>query len=200
MIVLVSGATNDVRRSDPSKVGVLVCPRNFMRGLLRGRVWAADNAAFSGFDEVAFVRMLTSLHGVPGCKFVACPDVVGNAHRTRELFETWEPLIRAKGFPVALVAQDGLTPNAVPWASIDALFIGGTTAFKLSHTADALLDEAASWGKWRHVGRVNSKRRIRHFVGRCDSFDGSGFSKFGKRVAFAERWISDVLSQPQLLT
>ncbi|MET7951049.1 hypothetical protein [Micromonospora sp. NPDC005324] len=33
--------------------------------------------------------------------------------------------------PAALVAQDGLKAPAVPWHAIDALFIGGSTAWKL---------------------------------------------------------------------
>jgi hypothetical protein len=133
--------------------------------------------------------MLDRLRGVPGCLFVVAPDVVGDATDTGRLFDRWEPMIRALGFPVAYVAQDGLTPESIPWARMDALFIGGSTEFKMSAFALSILGYAAARGKWRHVGRVNSKRRMRHFHGHCDSIDGSGFSKWPKRIALATGWI-----------
>ena len=49
--------------------------------------WAADNDAFNvnSWDERAerrFVRMVEALSGLPGCLFVVCPDVVGDAGLT----------------------------------------------------------------------------------------------------------------------
>jgi hypothetical protein len=156
--------------------------------------------AFTGFDADAFLAMLALQRAMPGCLFVAAPDVVGHAGATLRLFETWAPLIRTYGFPVALVAQDGLQTRDVPWDRLDALFIGGTTAWKLSASVDTLLAYASALGKWRHVGRVNTRRRMRHFWGRCDSIDGSGFSRFPKRIALALAWFTDLQQQPTLVS
>ena len=74
----------------------------------------------------------------------------------------------------ALVAQDGLTIDACPWADIDALFIGGTTAWKLGPQARALVAVAKMRGKHIHMGRVNSERRYRYAAAiGCDSADGT---------------------------
>lgn len=40
---------------------------------------------------------------------------------------------------------------------------------------------------WRHVGRVNTRRRMKHFWGFADSIDGSGFSKYPSRVDLFEK-------------
>ena len=203
MILLVSGATLDLHRADPDRVGVLFVPHAreaaaTAQALTTGRAWAGDNGAFSGFDAVAFVAMLAKLRGMPGCRFVVAPDVVGDAAATLELFARWAPAIRACGFPVALAAQDGLTVATTPWRELDALFIGGSTAWKLSRHADALLEHAHRLGKWRHVGRVNSRRRMRHFIGLCESIDGSGFSTWGQRISLFERWVEHLHQTPQL--
>ena len=49
----------------------------------------------------------------------------------------------------------------MPWEELDCLFVGGTTAWKLSPAAFALAREAAGRGKWTHLGRVNSWVRLR---------------------------------------
>jgi hypothetical protein len=143
-----------------------------------GQVWAADNGAFSGFDETAFLRMLDRLEPWrETCLFVACPDVVGSHTLTLDLFEVWAP--RLQKWPLALVAQDGLTPEAVPWNKFDALFIGGTTEWKLSPAAALLVREAKRRGKWVHMGRVNTIRRMvyANSIG-VDSIDGTSFSRW----------------------
>jgi len=88
-------------------------------------------------------------------------------------------MIRALGFPVALVGQDGLQMADVPWDDLDAFFIGGSTEWKLSREAATLAAYAKSKGKWVHMGRVNSRKRI-HYAERigCDSIDGTAFSKW----------------------
>jgi hypothetical protein len=152
-----------------------------------GVPWAGDNGAFGGFDASAFERMLGKVAGVARCLFVAAPDVVeqteggpvGDAAATLERFDEWEPRIRDAGLPVALVAQDGLAPADVPWRRVDALFVGGSDAFKLGPGAEAVVVEARRRGRWAHMGRVNSARRVRYAAAiGCQSFDGSQFSVF----------------------
>lgn len=174
VIVLVSGGSS---RYKGPHVGRLVVPSGGY--IPDGSVpWAADNGAFSGFDEAAFLKMLTRLKPYrETCLFVAMPDVVGSHTLTLDLFDIWAP--RLTMWPIALVAQDGLTPVAVPWDKIDALFIGGTTEFKLSPEAATLVRVAKGRGKWVHMGRVNTIRRMvyANSIG-VDSIDGTSFSRW----------------------
>jgi hypothetical protein len=187
VMLLVSGATKTMRRISDPRLGVLLRPGN--GNMPDGRPWACDNGAFTGFDEKAFVRLLERLQGKPGCLWVAAPDVVGDHAATLELFQTWEPRIRAMGFPVAFVAQDGLTRDP-PWDRFDCFFIGGSTAYKLSTEAALLACEAKRRGKLVHVGRVNSLERMQYAndIG-ADSVDGTSFSRFG------DRWIPWALAR-----
>lgn len=189
MQLLVSGATVDVRASDPERIGVLFQPFDKNDpSITRGRTWAADNAAFSGFDANAYVSMLERLQGYPGCRWVAAPDVVADAVDTWRLFRVWEPMLHSLGFRVALVIQDGMTARSVPWQSCEAVFIGGTTRFKLSAETDSVLAIAAAKGHDRHVGRVNSWPRVSWFWGWALTCDGSGFSKWPKRIKLFQQW------------
>ena len=183
MLLLVSGATKTVERlkSHP-QLGHLVSPRsrndpNWF--LSTGLPWAADNGAFSGFDPPAFLRLLDAIQGKPGCRFVVCPDVVGNAIATLSLFGQWRQVIADRQLPVAYVAQDGHEQLPVPWGEIDALFLGGSTEFKLGRHAESLTKEARSRDKWTHMGRVNTQRRMRLAQAwACNSVDGTSFSWF----------------------
>lgn len=182
MIVLVSGATRIVREA--SHVGVLVVPKaqNRPDALPLDRPWAMDNGAFSGLDVPAFLRMLSDFKGWPGCRFVTAPDVVGDAAATAAMFRDWEPLLHARDYPVAFVGQDGLRLADVPWNSCEAVFIGGTTEWKLSATARDLAAYGQARGKWVHMGRVNSKRRLRYAIRiGCLSVDGSSWSRWSAR-------------------
>jgi hypothetical protein len=124
-----------------------------------------DNGAFSGFDPGAFVRMLEAYHpyqtshGCQSCLFVTAPDVVADAASTRRLWPFWSELIQGLGFPVAFVAQDGLSPHQIPWDDVDALFIGGSTGYKESAEVRTLCGLAKARGVWVHWGRINGKRR-----------------------------------------
>jgi hypothetical protein len=108
--------------------------------------------------------------------------------------------LRGIDFPAALVAQDGLERLSVPWGSLDCLFIGGTTAWKLGEEAAALVREANERGKWTHMGRVNSEKRVMYAksIG-CDSVDGTyvafGPDRNGPRV---ERWMRRAVMQTVL--
>jgi hypothetical protein len=84
------------------------------------------------------------------------------------------PRIRALGYPAALCAQDGLEDLTLPWEDFDVLFIAGSTAWKLSKAARDITYEAKLRGKWIHMGRVNSFRRLQYAAAiGCDSCDGT---------------------------
>ena len=145
-------------------------------------VWCADNGCYSDrWDEAKWWKFLQdNAHAADSCLFAVAPDVVGDALATHERSEPWLPKIRALGYPVAYVAQDGLEDLELPhdgtdwWDDFDVLFIGGTTEWKLGPHARRLVREAKARGKHVHMGRVNSARRYRyaHAIG-CDSVDGT---------------------------
>lgn len=122
--------------------------------------------------------MLTKIAGTSPL-FVTAPDVVADACSTLAMFNAWEPVIHAHRLPVALVLQDGQENLCMPWGRCEAVFIGGSTDYKLSDTVRWLVREAKWRGKWVHMGRVNSLERLRYArdIG-CDSVDGTGYSRF----------------------
>lgn len=117
------------------------------------------------------------------CLLAAAPDVVGDAAATAELSRPYFAKVRALGFPVALVLQNGQENVPVPWDEIDAVFVGGDDEFKLGPVARELCAEAKRRGKWVHVGRVNGFRRFAYCaqIG-ADSADGT-YLTFGAKRA-----------------
>ena len=159
--------------------------------------WAADNGCFTQpkrySDERYLAWLVKQTYALDRCLFATAPDVVGDAVATLARSMPMLPRIREAGYPAALVAQDGLTPDMVPWDDIDALFIGGTTEFKESEAAFSLCQEARARGKWVHMGRVNSAKRLRyaHEIG-CDSADGTFISfapteNLGRMLAWLDK-------------
>lgn len=180
-MLLITKALPTLLKYNPRNVGRMVQPRAVSRMAdtpRAGFLWAADNDCFQGFHEERYLHMLELVAGTPGCLFITCPDVVGDAETTLEWFDHWNRIVRLAG-PVALVGQDGLTVDATPWDDFDALFIGGSTEWKLSEDARLLMKEAQSRGKWVHMGRVNSWRRV-EYAKACgvDSIDGTQLSWF----------------------
>lgn len=209
MNILVNGATSTHRRFwDNQSFGFLVTPRSgsVHEITATGKVWGVDNEAFGGWSrakELSFSKLLGRIcehRPHAALKFVACPDVVADCKLTRERFDRWQPIVAACKLPVAYVFQDGETD--VPWSRIDSLFVGGSTEWKLSAETDAAIAEAKRLGKWVHVGRVNTRKRIRHFweVG-VDSIDGTTFSKWpDKYFPLGLRWLKQMEAQPSLIT
>lgn len=210
----------------PDRIGVLMTPRSGNRipvaDATPGVVWAADNDCFQGLHPQRWMRFLARiLDSGSRPVFVACPDKVADAGETWRLYHLWAPVIRSLGLPVALVLQDGLERSEMrevlsgEWGNLAAVFVGGarwnadgtrwqpgqptkgTSEWKLGEHAAGFIREAKERGKWVHVGRVNSLRRIRYFarIG-VDSIDGTGFSAFGdKRMHLAVKWIDAGLKE-----
>lgn len=182
MLLLVAKAHETLSQYHYRNLGRFCGPRNYHRmwdSVRAGFVWAADNDAFHGFDPVKYERMLDALEGVPGCLFVTCPDVVADAAETFQLFRRWSNDISGRGLPLGYVAQDGVSAAGLPWSDIAALFVGGSTEWKLSGHAETLVAEAKQRGKWVHMGRVNSGQRLK--VAKSwgvDSIDGTELSWF----------------------
>lgn len=143
-----------------------------------------DNDGFGGVDREMFTSLVLRNVGVPDCLFLTVPDVyLGDgveAHTaTLASWREWYPFLSMTGFPLAFVAQIGATAANVPWDELDAVFVGGDTLWKLGPEAEGIVRESKRRGKWAHMGRVNSEKRIRYAreIG-CDSVDGSGWAKY----------------------
>ncbi len=155
-----------------------------------------DNGCFSGFREAEFRRLLGYAQKYRRLtRFVAAPDVVADDAATLALFDSWRQVIREQyQLPIALVLQDGMTRLDIPWRSLDAVFVGGSTEWKLSRIAEELIREAQQRGKWVHVGRVNTRCRITRFRElSVDSIDGTGFNIWSNRLLDYERWMRQEL-------
>lgn len=180
--------------------------------------WAADNGCFvdafkpGAFDAAKWLAWLAEV-GPAGCLFATLPDVVGKAHATWSRSINYVDQVRALGFPVATVLQNGLTVDSHLWDEIldasDAVFIGGSpechpcrwvrpvgdfhvkecplcgrklTEWKLGLEAAELAGAARKAGRWVHVGRVNSLKRLRYCASiQADSADGT-YLNFGRKA------------------
>lgn len=129
------------------------------------------------------------------CRFVAAPDVVGCARRTVECFRHWQP--RLQLWPLAFVAQDGQEDMDIPWELCSAVFIGGSTEWKMGRHAAAIVKAAKVMGKWCHVGRINTPGRYEYFdeLG-ADSCDGTGLAQY----AHMRTAIYQEMNEPKLIS
>lgn len=176
---------------------------NVGKQALRGHsLFAADNGCFADpkkYSNDGFLSWLDKLDR-KACLFAVAPDIVGNAEGTRERAYPMLPCIRQLGFKAALVAQDGEKNDFINWDQLDAIFIGGTTEWKLSQAAADIVAAAKQKGKWVHMGRVNSFKRMRlaAAIG-CDSVDGTylAFEPENRKGKIKE-WINQLQKQPLL--
>lgn len=169
----------------------LMCTPASERIAERGWLWAADNGCFgAGWQQAGWQRWLASRPHRDLCVFATLPDVVGDANATHALAHKWSDVVRGLGYRAAYVLQDGSEHREPPWQLMDALFIGGTTAFKTSLTAAHYMTEARARGLHVHVGRVNSLRRLRWAA------DHGAHTADGTYLRFRpnERGANDVLS------
>jgi hypothetical protein len=181
------------------RIGLMCQPGNG-NGPRVGWWWAADNGCFAAqWEASTWRRWLQRDFPRAGCLFATVPDVVADHAATLDRFYEYVPCVRAARYPIALVAQDGLTVEATPWDQIDVLFIGGSTAFKMSPDAFMLASTARQHGKWVHVGRVNSWSRYQAWAWTADSCDGTLLA-FGPAINLPRiaAWVDRLDRQPQL--
>lgn len=165
-----------------------------------GIVWAADNGCFGrGYpgDEAWLAWLHRNRHAADQCLFATAPDVVADARATVQRSWPFLRRVRRLGYPVGFVAQDGLENLRVLWDEFDALFIGGSTDWKLGQWAADLAAEANERGKHVHMGRVNSLKRYRYAVSiGCHSVDGT-YLTFGpdKNLPRLLGWVDTIRSE-----
>jgi hypothetical protein len=164
--------------------------------LMEGVLWCADNGCFGkGYPgDSKWLEWLATRKYRDMCAFATVPDVVGDAEATLERSAPFFQPVRQFGYRAALVGQDGLQSESVPWNEFDAFFVGGSTEWKLGPDAKALALEAKARGKWVHVGRVNSRKRL--YIAKAmgaDSCDGT-YMAFGPDINLARmtRWLDEV--------
>ncbi|XAI96947.1 hypothetical protein [Synechococcus phage Ssp-JY42] len=154
------------------------------------RPWAMDNGGFKEVDVPGLLSLLArEARNKASCLFVAVPDVVGCARRTLEVFERWKDRPELEGWPLALVLQDGQEDLDIPWDDLDAVFVGGSTRWKLSEHVGHIVKAAKVLGKRTHAGRVNDPARWQHFEDmKVDTADGTGLARYTHmREAIARR-------------
>lgn len=186
-------------------MGIILQPNMGNRPDLTATWWGADNGCYTQGTAFRLERFLAWLDSwTPEerarCLFAVAPDVLADAAATLERSVPVLPQLRARGYRAALVAQDGLDRLSVPWGDFDVLFVGGTTAWKLSEAAYGLAAEAKRRGKWIHLARVNSLRWLQAAtIAGYDSADGTILA-FGPYVNLirVERWLVRIRHQPVL--
>jgi hypothetical protein len=180
VLLLLTKAEGTLMRYPHPHLGRLVQPRHYdnMAATVRnGRPWAADNDCFQGLDPDGYRRMLRTLP--TGGLFVTVPDVVADHQATLRMWRRWAPYVRSLGHRPAFVLQDGCERFGQVPADAAAVFVGGTTVYKLAPETATIVAEANATGKWTHMGRVNTRRRIRYAKAiECRSIDGTAFARF----------------------
>ncbi len=144
---------------------ILLTPLN--PKLPQGLRYAVDNGAWSCFQQkVAFdddgFRSLVDAYG-SGADFVVIPDLVEQGQKSLEFSLSW--LDRLKVIRLLLLpVQDGMSADDVGAVLQQhprlGIFLGGSTDWKLA-TMEGWGMVAHAFGRYYHVGRVNSRRRIR---------------------------------------
>jgi hypothetical protein len=202
-VVYLSGVDHPAARKEcPDNLGLMVQPGNSTHLSVDAYPsYGADNGCYSAggrFDAAAWYEWASQL-SPRNCLFVCAPDVLGDATATWHRADPWLDRIRGLGLPVALVAQDGLErwPH-VPWDAFDCLFVGGTTAWKLSPAVARLCRAARDHGLWTHTGRVNSRLRL-HWAAATgvDSVDGT-YLRYGpdRNWPHLRGWLRDLEVAP----
>lgn len=153
MLYLINASTASIRNAMAAGEFGQMCTPAEGRHPLPGVTWAGDTglygAGYPGDDAwTQWLRRVAS--HAPRCAFITAPDVfdpdsrAGDAAATLARSAPWLPIIRALGYPAALIAQDGLEHLDTPWDTFDVLFLG-FTAWPMVRMGRLLLMRMASW-------------------------------------------------------
>ena len=116
-------------------------------------------------------------------EWITAPDKVANADMTLDLFDRWYPHIQH--LPLALVGQDGMEDKELPWSCISIASSLADQHGGNCHTppVNDCQSKPSTEGNCLHMGRVNSNMRLRYAYDlNCDTVDGTGYSRFSKRL------------------
>lgn len=206
MLYLATPSSPEVR--DVMSTGRLGCMTTPAQGnrVPDGAQYACDNGRFGkgwpGAEKwFAWLTSTVERYGAGRCLWAVAPDVPMDAAATLAESQPWLARIRALGIPAAFAAQDGSEgPDMIPWDDLDVLFLGGSTEWKVGRGAEAVAREAKARGLRVHMGRVNSRQRIRiaeHFG--ATTVDGT-YLAFGPKRNLPRLlgWLNEVDKQPSL--
>jgi hypothetical protein len=187
---VITEATDRVVRTHDTEVplGLMVTPatghyrhatRYPLVGIDNGCFTAAGRRRFTPDGYLALIEDCAKRWG-DYCTFATAPDVVGDWQATLRASLPFLPRIRQAAAAAdvygiaAIVLQDGATVETVPWGEIDAVFVGGSTEWKVGTDAAAICREARRRGLHVHMGRVNSLKRLNTaYDFCCDTADGT---------------------------
>jgi len=164
-----------------------------------GMRFAIDNGAFSkdGFKPEPFQALIERL----GCAadFVVLPNIVAGGSESLALSVSWIPKLRGLR-SLLLPIQDGMTASDVGMVLRQnvqvGLFLGGSTEFKLREMYGWGM-VAHAWKRHYHVGRVNTRRRVRLCAeAGADSIDGTSATMYAITLPLLDA----ARKQPSLLT
>jgi hypothetical protein len=150
------------------------------------------------FDEDGFRRLID--HHGGAADFIILPDIVGGGKASLELSMKWfyeRQLHNCR--QLLLPVQDGMrieeVVKIVRYRGL-GIFLGGTTEWKLATMHDWGV-VSATLGCHYHIGRVNSRRRIRlAAMAGATSFDGTSASLYSVNANKLRTWAN----QPSLLS
>ena len=159
----------------------------------RGFRFAIDNGAWRcfkqniPFDDVGFAELIETHGGV--ADFIIIPDIVAQGKRSLEFSRSW--LHRLRHFQrILLPVQDGIVPDDIGVVLEThpnmGIFLGGSTEWKLK-TLYGWGMVAHAFRRYYHVGRVNTRRRIKlcNEAG-AHSFDGTSATMYSKTLPLLE--------------
>ena len=210
MLYLATPSGPDVRAA--MSAGLLGCMTTPAQGnvIPDGALYACDNSKFGsdgkgrywpGIEKwFAWLSRTVERYGPDRCLWALAPDVPFDAAGTLAESLPWLPRIRALGVPAAFAAQDGCDQLGLPWADFEVLFLAGSTDWKIGPVAERLSREARARGKTVHMGRVNSRQRLRtaEWFG-CDTADGT-YLAFGPDTNLPKltSWLDELHHTPSL--
>lgn len=168
-----------------------------------GLKYGIDNGAWKAFQQqqpfdAPRFEGLVAKHGADA-DFVVVPDIVAGGQQSLQFSLSWLP--RLKGIRrLLLPVQDGMFVEDVlrtlrAWPNL-GIFLGGSTEWKLATMHDWGI-AAATLDRHYHIGRVNSRRRIRLGAeSGATSFDGTSATMFSCTLPLLEA----ARSQPSLFS
>ncbi|WP_406834824.1 hypothetical protein ACICHK_00170 [Streptomyces sp. AHU1] len=190
------------------QAGLLGCMTTPAQGNLipAGARYACDNGKFGkGWPGAgawfAWLTATVQRYGPDLCLWAVAPDVPMDAAATLAESLPWLGRISSLGIPVAFAAQDGSEQDGlIPWDAIDVLFLAGSTEWKTSPAVHRLAQQARDRGLAVHMGRVNSRRRLRiaQAFG-CTTADGT-YLAFGPDTNLPRllAWVHELHTTPTL--
>jgi hypothetical protein len=164
---------------------IFITPSDSHQKPPEGFRYACDNGAWSchtqqkPFNRTRFIRLVERFGA--GADFVVIPDIVAGGVGSLEFSRSWMPFLKYLRL-LLLPVQDGMRSEQVDEFLREypkvGIFLGGSTEWKLREMwAWGIV--AHTLGRYYHVGRVNSCRRIQlaEEAG-AHSFDGTSPSRY----------------------